>query len=96
MERAPEGSFELENSDGDEVVDAIEESVDDLEVSVVSVEVDGRVSGSVKSGGGSSMGATSPSITRTSGWDRRHRRARRGMMPHLSWSVVASLSTTRT
>lgn len=55
MERAPEGSFELENSDGDEVVDAIEESVDDLEVSVVSVEVDGRVSGSVKSGGGSSM-----------------------------------------
>lgn len=55
MERAPEGSFELENSDGDEVVDAIEESVDDLEVSVVSVEVDGRVSGSVKSSGGSSM-----------------------------------------
>ena len=55
MERALEGSFELENSDDDEVVDAIEESVDDLEVSVVSIEVDGRVSGSVKSGGGSSM-----------------------------------------
>ena len=55
VERALEGSFELENSDDDEVVDAIEESVDDLEVSVVSIEVDGRVSGSVKSGGGSSM-----------------------------------------
>ena len=29
--------------------------MDDLEVSVVSIEVDGRVSGSVKSGGGSSI-----------------------------------------
>lgn len=55
VERALEGSFELENSDDDEVTEAIEESVDDLEVSVVSIEVDGRVSGSVKSGGGSSI-----------------------------------------
>ena len=70
----------------------IEESVDDLEVSVVSIEVDGRVSGSVRRlvvrqllrrlrGRRDGIDAT----TSAAGDD-----------AALTWSVVASLSTTRT